>query len=106
MEERHKEVGDRDGHTVGPCPGAEQRLQQRRERRFSDKAQADAREGDPHLTDGKILVHVRLDMLDKLRPGVALIDELLDPRRTHLDDRELRQDEKRVKENQGKSYEN
>lgn len=50
---------------------AEQRLQQRLERRFADHAKGDARQRDPELTRGQIGVYVTHRVADRRRPRTS-----------------------------------
>ena len=101
-----QQVGERDRHGVGghQPPGmrqaAEQRLEQVRQRGLAHPAQRQAREGDPHLGGGDGVVQALDRLLHRLRPEAATLDQLLDPRPAHRDQRELRRHEEGVERDQ------
>ena len=79
---------------------AEQRLEQLRQRRLAEEADAQRGERDPDLTGGDVLV----DVVDQLEPVTGRADpfvaQLLEPGAARADDRELGRDEEAVDRNQ------
>ena len=78
----------------------ERRLNQRRERRLADPAEAEARHRDAELGRGDVAVGIGDRAPDGARAAVALGDQLIDARLADRDDRELRRDEEAVGEHE------
>jgi hypothetical protein len=106
VKEGHQDIRHPDRDPVGRRGGgSRQGDDEPGDGRLSDEPQADRGERDAHLAHGKILVHVRLDVLNEPGAGVSLVHERLDPGGPHLDGGEFRQDEKRVQEEEERGQE-
>ena len=75
-------------------------LDDSRERRLADPAQAEAGHRDAELRGGDVAVGVAERAPDDARRGAALGDELIDPRPAHGDERELGRHEEAVRQHQ------
>ena len=97
--DRHgNRVGGRRGEQVGH--DRKRGLDHRSQRRLADPAKADAGHRDPELCRGDVAVRIRHRASHRVRPPVALGDQLIDPRLADCDDGELGGDEEPVGEDQ------
>ena len=96
---RHRDaVGRRSGQMGGEK--RQRRLEDRRERRLRDPAEAEAGHGDAELCGRDVPIRLADGAPDRAGAAMSLRDQLIDPRLAHRDDGELRGDEKAVREHE------
>ena len=108
---RNDKEGGKERHTFDhfrrfDTDGAQQRLQNMSECRFTDPAQAQRRQGDTQLACGQISIELVMNNAqDSAAPAVDVGDGL-NPRGAQFDHGEFRRNEKSVEQNQDQSKKN